>query len=90
MNRKIEEEGKAALVRQDETRAAMCDISGVCTWMTSFIGLPVDIETIANFLTLGLGETISIDDVGQAGLRMQYLARMTVFRAPISIAPCPR
>jgi aldehyde:ferredoxin oxidoreductase len=68
-------EGKAALVRQNEERTAMCDISGVCTWMTSFIGLPVDIEIIANFLTLGSGKTVTTNDVSQAGLRMQYLER---------------
>ena len=67
--------GKAAMVRQDEARTAMCDISGICSWMTSFIGLPVDIETIANFLTLGLGKTVTTDEVAQAGLRMQYLER---------------
>jgi len=67
--------GKAALVRQNEERTAMCDISGVCSWMTSFIGLPVDIETIANFLTLGSGKTVTVDEVKQAGLRMQYLER---------------
>jgi len=67
--------GKAALVRQDEARTAMADVSGICTWMTSFIGLPVDIETIANFLTLGLGKTVTADEVAQAGLRMQYLER---------------
>ena len=68
-------EGKAALVRLNEERTAMCDISGVCTWMTSFIGLPVDIEIIAKFLTLGSGTTVTMDDVAQAGLRMQYLER---------------
>jgi aldehyde:ferredoxin oxidoreductase len=67
--------GKAALVRQDEARTAMADISGVCTWMTSFIGLPVGAETIATFLTLGTNKTIRVDDVAQAGLRMQYLER---------------
>jgi aldehyde:ferredoxin oxidoreductase len=67
--------GKAALICQDEARTAMCDISGVCSWMTSFIGLPVDIETIANFMTLGLGTTVTVDNLAQAGLRMQYLER---------------
>jgi aldehyde:ferredoxin oxidoreductase len=43
--------------------------------MTSFIGLPVDIEIIANFLTLGSGKTVTMDDVAQAGLRMQYFER---------------
>ena len=68
-------EGKAALVRQNEKRTAMCDIAGVCTWMTSFIGLPVDIETIAEFMTLGSGNRVTVEDVDLAGLRMQYLER---------------
>jgi len=67
--------GKAALVRQNEERTAMADVSGVCTWMTGFIGLPVDVDTIAGFLALGLGKTVTADDVTQAGLRMQYLER---------------
>ena len=67
--------GKAALVCQNEARTAMADISGVCTWMTSFVGLPVDINTIAHFMTLGLGKTVTTDDIAQAGLRMQYLER---------------
>jgi aldehyde:ferredoxin oxidoreductase len=68
-------EGKAALVRQNEKRTAMCDIAGVCSWMTSFIGLPVDIGTIAEFLTLGSGNSVTAEDVDRAGLRMQYLER---------------
>jgi aldehyde:ferredoxin oxidoreductase len=68
-------EGKAALVRQNEKRTAMCDIAGVCSWMTSFIGLPVDIETIAEFLTLGTGHPVSAEALDRAGLRMQYLER---------------
>ena len=68
-------EGKAALVRQNEKRTAMCDIAGVCSWMTSFIGLPVDIETIAEFMTLGSGNPVTVEEVDRAGLRMQYLER---------------
>ena len=67
--------GKAAMVCRNEERTAMCDITGVCTWMTSFVGLPVDIETIAHLLTLGSGKTVTADDVARAGLRMQYLER---------------
>lgn len=68
-------EGKAALVRQNEKRTAMCDLAGVCSWMTSFIGLPVDIRTIAEFLTLGSGNPVTVEDIDRAGLRMQYLER---------------
>lgn len=67
--------GKAVMVCRNEARTAMCDITGVCTWMTSFVGLPVDMETIAEFLTLGSGKTVTVDDLAQAGLRMQYLER---------------
>ncbi|MFC1873801.1 aldehyde ferredoxin oxidoreductase C-terminal domain-containing protein [Chloroflexota bacterium] len=67
--------GKSALVRQNETRTAMADLSGVCTRATDFAQMPVDTKTIANFLTLGLGKTVSIDEVDRAGLRMQYLER---------------
>jgi aldehyde:ferredoxin oxidoreductase len=68
-------DGKAELVRQNEKRTAMCDIAGVCSWMTSFIGLPVDIETIAEFLSLGTGNLYTVEHVDRAGLRMQYLER---------------
>jgi aldehyde:ferredoxin oxidoreductase len=67
--------GKAALVRQDEARTAMADVSGVCSWMSGFIGLPVDADTVAQFLSMGLGKTITADDVAMAGLRMHHLER---------------
>ncbi|MFC1916832.1 aldehyde ferredoxin oxidoreductase family protein [Chloroflexota bacterium] len=67
--------GKAALVHQEELRTAICDITGVCTWMTSFIGLPVDTEAIAKLMTLGLGTTVTVDDLTQAALRMQHAER---------------
>lgn len=68
-------EGKAALVRQNEERTAMCDIAGVCSWMTSFIGLPVDMKTVAGFLTRGTGRKITVNDLATAGLRMHYIER---------------
>jgi len=76
--------GKAALVRQDEARTAMADVSGICSWMTSFIGLPVNVETVAHFLTLGLGKAITADDVAMAGLRMQHLERAFQARMGLS------
>lgn len=68
-------EGKAALVHRDEERTGICDITGICTWMTSFMALPVDAEAIARLMTLGLGTAVTADDLSQAALRMQYVER---------------
>ena len=68
-------EGKAALVRRDEERTDLADIAGVCTWMTSFIGLPVDAAVMAEFMTLGLGTAVQAEDLIEAGLRMRNLER---------------
>lgn len=68
-------EGKAAMVRYDEERTGVCDIGGLCTWMTSFIGLPVDTEAVANLMTLGLGTTVTVEQLTQAALRMQHVER---------------
>ena len=68
-------EGKAALVRQDEERTDIADLAGVCTWMTSFIGLPVDANVIADFMSLGLGIPIRTETLIEAGLRMHHLER---------------
>ena len=67
--------GKAALVYENEIRTGMCDISGAC----GYIGLPllglVSFETIANLITLGLGTTVTVDDMTQAVLRMKHVER---------------
>jgi aldehyde:ferredoxin oxidoreductase len=68
-------EGKAALVRQDEERTDIADLAGVCTWMTSFIGLPLDANVIADFMSLGLGTPIKTETLVEAGLRMHHLER---------------
>lgn len=68
-------DGKAAMVRHDEERTAICDMSGVCTWMTPFLGLPVDTEAMANLMSLGLGTTVTVDHLTQAALRMQHVER---------------
>ena len=67
--------GKAALVRHDEERTDIADITGVCTWMTPFIGLPVDTQVIADFMTLGLGTTVDVDTLVEAARRMHHLER---------------
>ncbi|MHB1421074.1 MAG: aldehyde ferredoxin oxidoreductase family protein [Bacillota bacterium] len=71
-------EGKAALVRHDEERAGVCDISGICTWMTSFTGLPVVAEDIAKLMALGLGTTVTAEDLTQAAERMQQVERASL------------
>ncbi|MHB1128115.1 MAG: aldehyde ferredoxin oxidoreductase family protein [Bacillota bacterium] len=68
-------EGKAALVRHDEERAGVCDITGICTWMTPFIGLTVNADDIAKLMTLGLGTTVTAEDLTQAAGRMQHVER---------------
>ncbi|MFC1896330.1 aldehyde ferredoxin oxidoreductase family protein [Thermodesulfobacteriota bacterium] len=68
-------EGKAALVRRDEERTDLADMVGVCTWMTSFMGLPVDDTAIADFMTLGSGTTVDAEGLSEAALRMHHLER---------------
>jgi aldehyde:ferredoxin oxidoreductase len=67
--------GKAALVRQDEERADVSDIMGVCTWMTSFIGLPVNAQVMADFMTMGSGRDVKAEALIKAALRMHQLER---------------
>jgi len=69
-------DGKAALVRQDEERTDMADIAGICTWMTSFIGLPVTAGVLAEFMTIGLGTAVTADTLIEAGMRMHQLERV--------------
>jgi aldehyde:ferredoxin oxidoreductase len=68
-------DGKAALVRQDEERADIADMIGVCTWMTSFMGLPVDAQVIADFLAMGTGDASDVDALSQAATRIHHLER---------------
>jgi len=68
-------DGKAALVRQDEERTDIADMTGVCTWMTSFIGLPVDAHVLADFMALGLGTPLKVETLIEASLRMHHLER---------------
>jgi aldehyde:ferredoxin oxidoreductase len=68
-------EGKAALIRQEEERTDIIDMTGVCGWLTGFTGLPVDARTIAQFLTLGFGRTVSLDELKQAATRLHHTER---------------
>jgi len=71
-------DGKAALVRHEEERTDIADMTGVCTWMTPFIGLPVDMQVIADFMTLGLGTAVDVDILNEAARRMHHLERAFV------------
>jgi aldehyde:ferredoxin oxidoreductase len=67
--------GKAALVRQDEERTDLADISGICTWMTSFIGMPVNAGVLADFLSMGSGASVAAETLIEAASRMHQLER---------------
>lgn len=67
--------GKAALVRRDEERTDIADMTGVCTWMTSFIGLPVNAYVIAELMTLGSGEKIDKAFLVEGAARVHHLER---------------
>jgi aldehyde:ferredoxin oxidoreductase len=67
--------GKAALVRQEEERADIIDMTGVCAWVTSFLGLPVNIPIIADFMSSGLGKPMDADTLKEAGRTMRHLER---------------
>jgi len=67
--------GKAALVCQGEDYAAVCDLTGVCSWMTPFIGLPVDTATIARAMTAGLGVETTPQTLFQAAARLRHVSR---------------
>lgn len=68
-------DGKAVLVRRDEQRADIADTVGVCTWLTSFMGLPVDFEAMAELLTLGFGRTVDVETLAEDATRVHHLER---------------
>lgn len=68
-------EGKAALVRREEERTDIVDMTGVCAWLTSFTGLPVDAAVIAECMTLGLGTTVDVDYLTEAATALHHLER---------------
>ncbi|MFC1994664.1 aldehyde ferredoxin oxidoreductase C-terminal domain-containing protein, partial [Chloroflexota bacterium] len=67
--------GKAALVGADEERTAINDMTGVCSWMGSFMGLPVDAESIARAMTTGLGVDITLQTLNEAAARLRHVER---------------
>ena len=71
-------DGKAALVRRDEERADIIDMVGICAWVTSFFGMPVDTQAIAHAMTLGLGEAVDDQQLIEAALAMHHLERAFV------------
>jgi aldehyde:ferredoxin oxidoreductase len=68
-------EGKAELVIKEEERTDVMDMAGVCTWMTSFTGLPVDVKIIAEFMTLGFGKPVDPKTLIDAAHKMHNLER---------------
>jgi len=66
---------KAALVHQDEQRTNIMDMTGVCSWVTGFMGLPVDDAAIAECMSHGLGETVDVDMLSEAASRVHHLER---------------
>ena len=77
-------EGKAALVRKDEERTDIVDMTGVCAWMTSFTGLPVDAKVIADFMTMGLGTTVDVDTLTEAATAMHHMERAFLGRCGLT------
>lgn len=67
--------GKGALHRQGEERATICDSTGVCSWMTSFMGLPVDTALIASAMSIGLGREVPPQDLAEAAARERHVER---------------
>ena len=59
-----ESEGKAALVYHAENESATADLAGVCTWLTSFLSMPINPESLARAISVGSGRPID-----GAGLR---------------------
>ena len=77
-------EGKAALIRLEEERTDIIDMTGVCGWLTGFTGLPVDTETIARFLSLGFGKEVSSKELQKAATRMHHLERSLIGRCGLT------
>jgi len=77
-------EGKAALVIRDEERTDIIDMTGVCSWMTIFMGLPVDAQVIADFMTLGLGTTMDVETLVEAATVMHHLERAFLGRCGLT------
>ncbi|MBW1899183.1 MAG: hypothetical protein JRI61_09000 [Deltaproteobacteria bacterium] len=67
--------GKAELIRQEEERTDILDMTGACAWLSAFTGLPVDAEAIARFMSLGLGREISPEMLSESATRMHHLER---------------
>jgi len=68
-------EGKAALVRQEEERTDIIDMTGVCAWLTAFTGLPISTEVIAECMTLGLGRDVEPVELKDAATGLRHLER---------------
>jgi aldehyde:ferredoxin oxidoreductase len=67
--------GKAAIVRQQEIFTNILDMTGVCSWLTGFTGLPVNVDLIAHLLSLGFGKDVSPDQLKEYAEKMHLLER---------------
>ncbi|MBI2876945.1 MAG: hypothetical protein HYY20_08690 [Candidatus Tectomicrobia bacterium] len=68
-------EGKAAYVRHNEDQNGLGDIVGVCTWMTAFMGLPINVEHMAELIAIGSGTPTSTERLFQAVAQTRHLQR---------------
>lgn len=68
-------EGKAAYVRHNEDQNGLGDIVGVCTWMTSFMGLPITVEHMADLISIGFGRPVTPEALFEAVARTRHLQR---------------
>ena len=76
--------GKAALVRQEEERTGIADMTGICAFVTPFMGMPVDVETIARFLSLGFDRDVRAEELAEAATRMHHLERCFLGRCGLT------
>ncbi len=68
--------GKAALLRHGDQHAAICDITGVCSWMTPFVGMPVDADMISMAMSAGLGTEVTAKALAEAAVRLRHVEKV--------------
>ncbi|MFQ5902665.1 MAG: aldehyde ferredoxin oxidoreductase C-terminal domain-containing protein, partial [Candidatus Binatia bacterium] len=70
-----ENEGKAALVYHAENESATADLAGICTWLTSFLSMPVDPEVLARAISVGAGRPIDAAELLEEAERVHQTER---------------
>ncbi|MBI2878046.1 MAG: 4Fe-4S binding protein [Candidatus Tectomicrobia bacterium] len=68
-------EGKAALVYHAENESATADLTGVCTWLTSFLSMPIDPATLARAISVGTDRPIDAAGLLAEAERVHQLER---------------